>query len=273
MADYPDLLCANLIQAYSAVYLRNSANTALTEDTVYRLTHLTDRARGSCWKGATGVSEQRIVWDMGSTITCDTVVLDKGFTLTGCTHVYVEHCATDASSDGSWTEAKDISSPDNASVYWYRFTAATKRWWRIRLISLTAQPVIQNFWLGKHIQLTFGPQSIDPYAAESVGSSVVGASGGTQQVPRYSRRFFRAFFQDLKDNEYDLLMGTSSVGGLWTQAWEDRKNWWWLQWPGKQDDDVTDSDYFPLYLNCRGTPKDFPFDTTRSGVVEAWEVK
>lgn len=272
MADYPDLLCANLIEDYDAVEYRNSSETVLTEDTVYRLTHLTDRSRNSCWKGSATESEQRIVWDMGSgeTITADTFIIDSGFTLTGCSSLVVQH----SSDDSSWSDALTYTSPATAVVYWKAFTSATKRYWRVRLVGLTAQPIIQNLWIGKRIDLTFGPQSVDPYAAESVGSDVDGASGGTQTVPRYSRRFFRASFEGLTDTEYDLLMGTSSVGGLWTQAWKDRKNWWWLQWPGTQDDDVTDSDYFPLYLNCRGTPKDFPLYTTRrSGMVEAWEVK
>jgi len=269
VAEYPNILARNAIQS-ATVTLKNSINGDLVEDSVFRLTHLTDRSRMSKFKGDGSATEQRIVWSFtdaqvaegGIAQNLNTFVLDKNFTLTGgSAAAYLDYSTT--ANFASYETPVSLTDLDSDSIYWRTFTAVTRKYWRLRITGLTVAPEIFNVWLGARIILTFGPAGdFDPYEEEIAGEPVHGASGGFQWTQRFRRRVLRANFENLIDSQYDLL------DSLWTQAGRDGKNWWWLTWPATEPTD-------PLYLNCEGRAKRFAFyrGATRGGSLEAFEVK
>ena len=157
-----------------------------------------------------------------------------------------------------------LSGLDNNRIYWNQIQPCTKAHWSILLEGLDNMqrpPSIFNIWLGKRIELTFGPYGdFDPYEEEIVGEPVHGAAGGFQWTQRYRRRVLRAVFENLTDSQYAL------IAQWWEQAAREGKNWWWLTFPVSEPED-------PLYLNCEGTAKRFAISqTVRYGTIEAWEV-
>ncbi|MEA2064393.1 MAG: hypothetical protein U9P14_11885 [Gemmatimonadota bacterium] len=258
MAEYPHILAANAIENASHT-LENGAGTGLAEDPVYRLAHLGDRSRLSKWRGHSSNQVQRVKWLFGEPVQCDTFVLDKNFNFNPGATLKLQHSA-----DGStWTTALTLEDLQSDSIYWRSFTDTARPLWSILIEGLTCAPGIFNLWLGKRIELNFGPSgNFDPYEEETVGENVHGASGGFQRVHRYRRRVFRAFFENLIDSQYCLL------GQWWQEAGCEGKNWWWLTWPESEPGD-------PLYLNCEGTARRFGFyrGSARSGEIAAWEVK
>lgn len=257
MAEYPHMLSRNLLQEASSTTL------SFTEDSVYRVTHLTDRSRQSqCWGSAS--DPLWIRWNFASAVEMDTFVLDKGFTLTGAT-VKFQHSA-----DGSsFTDVVSLSSLDNTAVYWRTFTAVSKQYWRLYITGLTAVPKITNVWGGSRISLTFGPYGdFDPWATEVIGDGTSGAAGAFQFTKRYNRRMLAAGFENLTDSMYTLIKQWKSEAG------DDGKNFWWLSYPTTFVSDYTDSDYFPVYYNTQGGRVSFPFsqgESVRHGTIEAYE--
>lgn len=258
MAEYPHILSKNLLQD------ADSTSLSFTEDSVHRVTHLTDRSRQSSWWGS-GTGTHTITWNYSSAQEMDTFVLDKNFTLTGAT-IYFQHSA-----DGvSFTNVVTISGLDSDDTYWRTFTAVSKQYWRLRITGLTAAPKIANLWAGKRIELTFGPYGeFDPWASEVVGDGATGTSGGHQYTRRYIRRVLRANFEHLNDTKYALMK-------QWrTEAGDLGYNFWWLAYPTTRAGDPTDSDYYPVYYNTQGGSVTFPFalgESTRHGSIEASEV-
>jgi hypothetical protein len=240
---------------------------------VYRITHLTDRSRLSKWQGRPDKAVQRLVWSFtDGARQIDTLVLDRNFDITGAVPAITLQYAD--SGTGPWTTARKsngvddviLSSPDSASIHWIALTPQTRQHWSILIQGLTDMqrpPSVFNLWLGKRIELTFGPSgAFDPYEEETVGENVHGAAGGYQRVHRYRRRVLRAGFDNLTDSQYEL------IDQWWQQAGREGKNWWWLTWPESRPED-------PLYLNCESGVKRFGLyrGATRSGTIEAWEVK
>jgi len=258
MAEFPHILSQNLLQD------AGSTSLSFTEDSVHRVTHLTDRSRQSSWWGS-GTSVHTITWNFASAQNMDTFVLDKGFTLSGAT-VYFQH-----STDGvSFTNVVTISGLDSGDTYWRTFTAISRQYWRLRITGLTAQPKIPNVWAGKRIELTFGPfGEFDPWASEVVGDGTTGTGGGQQFTRRYIRRVLRASFEGLNTTRYAFL-----------KSWRDQAgdlgyNFWWLTYPTTRANSPTDSDYFPIYYNTQGGMVSFPFaqsEAMRHGSIEASEV-
>ncbi|MBN2289444.1 MAG: hypothetical protein JXQ83_08945 [Candidatus Glassbacteria bacterium] len=272
MAEYPHILAENTLEE-ATVAFTDGAGNSLAEDPVYGIVHLADRSRLSKWRGDPAAASQRLIWSFaGGPRQVDTLVLDRNFDLTGdsprLTLQYAESGA------GPWTTAKKsngaddvvLSGLDSGSIYWTALSPCTKQHWSVLLQGLSGMqrpPSIFNLWLGRRIELTFGPSGgFDPCEEETVGENVHGAAGGFQRVHRYRRRVLRAGFDNLNDAQYEL------IGQWWCQAGRDGKNWWWLTWPVSRPDD-------PLYLNCEGGAKRFGLyrGATRSGTIEAWEVK
>ena len=258
MSEFPHILSQNLLQEAS------STSLSFTEDSVHRVTHLTDRSRQSSWWGS-GTAIHTITWNFGAAQEMDTFVLDKGFTLTGAT-VILQH-STDAV---SFTNVVSISGLDSDNTYWRMFTAVSKQYWRLRITGLTAQPKISNLWAGKRIELTFGPFGpFDPNETEIVGDGTTGTGGGQQFARRYTRRVLSANFEHITDTQYLLI-----------KSWRDQagdlgKNFWWLTYPDTRADAPTNSDYFPVYYNTQGGGVSFPFaqsDAQRRGSINANEV-
>ena len=272
MAEYPHILADNLIED-ATVSFTDGLGNSLSEDPVYRIAHLADRSRLSKWQGDSSAATQRIIWSFsGGSKQIDTFVLDKNFDLTGDSPTVTLQYAD--SGAGPWTTAKKSNGTDDVvladlesdSIYWVALSPQTKQHWSLLLQGLSNMerpPSIFNLWLGKRIELTFGPTgAFDPYEEETVGENVHGAAGGFQRVHRYRRRVLRSNFDNLTDSQYSL------IDQWWQQAGREGKNWWWLTWPVSQATD-------PLYLNCEGSTKRFGLyrGATRSGTIEAWEVK
>jgi hypothetical protein len=272
MAEYPQILAENVIEE-ATVALVGASGENLEEDPVYRMVHLADRSRLSKWQGHPTAATQRIIWSCtGGATQVDTFVLDRNFDITGSSPSATLQYADNAT--GPWTTAKKsngtddmvLTGLDSVSTYWTALSPQTKPHWSLLLQGLDGMlrpPSIFNLWLGKRIELTFGPTgAFDPYEEETVGESVHGAAGGFQRVHRYRRRVMRAGLDNLTDAQYEL------IDLWWQKAGRDGKNWWWLTWPASRPDD-------PLYLNCEGSSKRFGLyrGATRSGTLEAWEVK
>jgi hypothetical protein len=260
MAEYPQILAANELER-AVVSFTSGAGQPLAEDPVYRLAHLADRSRLSMWRGAVpGPAEQRVVWTFPSPAACDTFVLDRNFVLNPGAALYLDWSG---SSDFSvFGTVVSLLSPDSLSIHWCAFPAVTAGFWRMRLCGLTVAPRIFNLWLGRRIELAFGPsRDFDPHEEELVGEPVHGASGGFQWTQRYRRRVLRAGFENLTDSQY------AQIDRWWAQAGRDGRNWWWLTFPVSEPGD-------PLYLNCEGGARRFAFNNAvRSGSIEAWEVR
>jgi len=258
MSEFPHILAQNKLEQAASVSFTDGSGNPMIENEVYPLAHLTDRSRGSLWKGATGKSEQRVAWGFDSAVEMDTFVLDRNFTIEGASAtVYFQHSANGT----SWTTAATISGLGSGSIYWRTFNAVSRQFWRLRITGLSAQPQIYNLWAGKRIELTFGPYGdFDPYEEEIVGEAVHGASGAFQWNQRFRRRVLRAAFENLINSQYELLEL------WWNQAAGEGKNWWWLTFPQSEPVD-------PLYLNCEGAPRRFAITrTVRYGTIEAREV-
>lgn len=259
MSEFPHILAQNKLEEADSVSFTDGSGNALSEDENYPLAFLTDRNRGSLWKGVAGESEQRVTWFFSAAVELDTFVLDKGFTLEGgSATIYFQHSANGT----DWTTVVTISGLSNNLIYWRTFIAVSRQYWRIRITGLSAKPQIFNLWAGKRIELTFGPYGeFDPYQEEKIGEMVAGAGGSSQWVFRFKRRVLQAEFANLTDAKYDLL------ALWWTQAGAEGKNWWWLTYPTSEATD-------PLYLNDGGAMKRFPFSqTVRHGILTADEVK
>lgn len=266
-AEYPHILADNKLAAADNTYFRDSSDDDLDEHSIYLLDYLADGSRGSMFQGDSNASEQRIIWDLGSAIECDTMVLDKSFTLTGG-KVYLDH-ATEI--DGEYTNLGDatITPLTSTLIYWRTFTAVTKQFWRLRITSLSSPPpLIYNFWVGKRIELAdFGSYGdFDPWEEEKVGDAVRGAAGGFAWNHRFKRRVIRTSFENITDTQYAKLKS------WWDQALDEGKNWWWLTFPTTRSGSPADADYFPVYCNDEGGSLQFPFSTVRRGGVTGYEV-
>ncbi|HUU29385.1 MAG TPA: hypothetical protein VM123_16400 [archaeon] len=259
MAEYPHILARNYLEQ-ATVSLSDDSGNPLAEDPVYRLAYMADRSRLSKWYENDYASGIRVTFAFPESVAADTWVLDRNFNITGPSAAVQLQSSADGN---SYATVDTIPGPlDSDSIYWRTFPAQTKAYWRIRLTGLTRPVSIFNLWLGKRIELGFGPYGdFDPYEEEIVGEPVHGASGGFQWTQRFRRRVLRAAFQNLTDSQY------SSLEDWWTQAGREGKNWWWLTYPSSEAAD-------PLYLNCEGTARRFAFSqTVRYGTIEAWEVK
>ena len=170
-------------------------------------------------------------------------------------------CATSSDFSAGLETVVSLAGLDSRNIYWRAFSPRSRRWWRLRLTGLNSAPHIFNLWLGRRIELNFGPmRDFDPFEEEIVGEPVHGASGGFQWTQRYRRRVLNASFENLNDNALALLER------WWSEAARDGLNWWWLTWPISRPDD-------PLYLNCEGTPRRFSMTgPVRAGSIEAREV-
>lgn len=264
MAEYPHILAANALEQAAL-----SSNVA--EDPVFRLVHLADRSRLSKWvgpwSGSQSVQEVRFsftdeqVAPDGAAAALDTFVLDRSFVLSPGATLSLE-CATSSNYGSGLETLVTLSNLDNAQTYWRQIPARSRRWWRLRLSGLSAAPHLFNLWLGRRIELTFGPTGeFDPFEEEIVGEPVHGALGGFQWTQRYRRRVLKAGFENLNEARYSL------IERWWREAGRDGLNWWWLTWPASRPDD-------PLYLNCEGASRRFALaGSLRSGTLEAREVK
>ena len=161
-----------------------------------------------------------------------------------------------------------IEYPDDDDIYWRTFTSQTKQYWRLRITGLTARPKIPNFWAGARIELDMGPTGdFDPDEEEVIGEPAHGTSGGFQWTHRFRRRVINAEFRDVNDTQF------ADITSWWEQAGREGENWWWLTYPDTRAASPTDSDYYPVYVNCEGTARRWPYSTTvRSGAIRAFEV-
>jgi hypothetical protein len=259
MAEFPHILAKNLLED-AAVSLSSDSGASLTEDQVYRLIYLADRSRLSKWYEDDYAGGLRIVFAFSNPVEADTWVLDRNFLIPGSSAaIQLQNSANGT----AWNTVDTISAPlDTGKVYWRTFSAQSRAYWRFRLTSLAGPVSIFNLWLGKRIELSFGPYGdFDPYEEEIVGEPVYGSSGGFQWTQRFRRRVLRVEFANLTDTQYAL------IENWWSQAGRDGKSWWWLTYPVTRPDD-------PLYLNCEGSGKRFAFSqTVRYGALEAREVK
>ena len=266
MIEYPHILATNLLETVTHRY-ENLEGGALAENLLYRLAYLTDRSRLSKWSGEATPSSQRIRWEFGAAVTADTFVLDRSCVLNSGATLTVEYSSTGDSED--WhpvqTGGQDfqISTISGDEIYWTEFdTAISAPYWSVRLDNVTEAPIMFNLWLGKRIELTFGPAgTFDPYQEELVGDSLLGVAGGFQRVHRYRRRVLSAFFSNLTDDQAALLQQ------WWREAGRDGRNWWWVTFPANEA-------YDALYVNCESSGRRFGFENgvTRSGAIEAREV-
>lgn len=264
-AEYPHVLSQNRLEDAENTYFRDGSNNNLTEHSTYLLDYLTDRSRGSMWQGDSSASEQRVIWDLGEALECDTMVLDKNFTLTGG-KLYLDHAT---SLGGTYTNVVTITALTSTLVYWRTFTAVSKQFWRLRLTTLSAPPPkIFNFWVGKRIEFSdFGSYGdFDPWEEEKTGDAVRGASGGFAWNHRFARRVIRTDFRNLTDTQW------AKIKSWWDQALDDGKNWWWVTFPTTQADSPNTVAYHPIYCNDEGGALKFPLGTTRSGGVTGYEV-
>jgi len=199
MAEYPHALTDNLLADAATTSFTDGSGNGLTQDTIYRLTHLTDLSRQSQWWGVTGQSEQRVIWAFSANQTIDCFVLDRGFTLTGTVVVYFDYSANGT----DYTNATSISSPDTDVIYWKTFTSQAKTYWRLRITGLTAQPKIPNVWAGLRTQFDFAPMGdFDPYAKKVTGDMAQGMSGNQTFTRRFVQRTIRAGFENITDSQY-----------------------------------------------------------------------
>lgn len=263
MSEYPHILACNALS-------RAVVGSTVQEDPVFRLVHLADRSRLSKWVGPWSgwESVQEVRWSFTAEQTTpgavaaelDTFVLDRGFVLNSGSELKLE-CALSSDFNTGLETVLTLSGPDSRHAHWRAFSPRTRRWWRIRLTGLNAAPHLFNLWLGRRIELTFGPMGdFDPFEEEIAGEPVHGVSGGFQWTQRYRRRVLSASFENLNDSALALLER------WWSEAAREGLNWWWLTWPVSRPDD-------PLYLNCEGTPRRFAIHgSVRAGSIEAREV-
>jgi len=264
-AEYPHVLAQNRLEDAENTYFRNGSNNNLTEHSIYLLDYLTDRSRGSMFQGNGSASEQRVIWDLGEALECDTMVLDKNFTLTGG-KLYLDHAT---SLGGSYTNVVTITALTSTLIYWRTFIAVSKQFWRLRLTTLSAPPPkIFNFWVGKRIEFSdFGSYGdFDPWEEVKTGDAVRGAAGGFAWNHRFAQRVIRTDFRNLTDTQW------GKIKSWWDQALDDGKNWWWLTFPTTREDNPNDATYFPVYCNDEGGALKFPFGTTRNGGIAGYEV-
>ncbi len=264
MAEYPHILAANALE-------KAALSSTVAEDPVYRLVHLSDRSRLSKWAGPWTGSErtQEVRFTFtdeqtapgGAAESLDTFVLDRHFILNPGAALSLQ-CAQSSDFSAGLETMLTLANLDSAKTYWRAIPPRSRRWWRICLSGLAGAPHIFNVWLGRRIELTFGPVGeFDPFEEEIVGEPVHGASGGFQWTQRYRRRLLRANFENLNEARHAL------IERWWREAGQDGRNWWWLTWPVSHPDD-------PLYLNCEGISRRFALNgAMRSGVIEAREVK
>ena len=277
MIEYPHILATNILVNGAPTYQREYPITEspyvgvnnLGEDKLYRLAHLTDKSRLSKWLGTIETSNdvQRIKWDYNTDVTADTFVLDRSCVFNPSATLTVEYSATESPDDWQAVQVDgqdlQLTGISEDEIYWIKFDSAiSAQYWSIKLENVTQAPIIFNLWLGKRIELTFGPTgSFDPYQEELVGDSLLGAAGGFQRVHRYRRRVISAFFSNLTDDQANLLQQ------WWKEAGRDGRNWWWVTFPTNEASDA-------LYLNCESSGRRFGFENgvTRSGSIEAREV-
>jgi len=269
MPDFPHILAKNYLEDSTITYKKSDGSDA-TEDEVYIKEHLIDRSRISKFVGE-NTTPQYLIFDLAEEKECDCFVLDKDFIISGGAgrHLKLQHSAAD---DGETfdTDAVDLNNAilaDNSLPIWKTFVAVSRRYWRIRLEGLTAAPEIFNIWLGKRIQLTFGPYGdFDPWEEESVDNPLRSESGGFQNVHYYSFRKFSFSWENLTDTQMTLL------DQWWDEAGSTGLNWWFLWEPDNYEDNPGESNA-PVYLNSAGMNRKFGFDrSVRSGVIEGMEV-
>jgi hypothetical protein len=266
MIEYPHILATNLLVNGAHGY-ESLGGTDLQEDAIYRLAYLTDRSRLSKWCGVGAPSSQRIRWEFTEAVTADTFVLDRSSFLNTEAVLTVQYSETGDFEDWHTVRVGEqnfqLSTVSEEEIYWTEFDSEiSARYWSVRLDNVTTAPIIFNLWLGKRIELTFGPTgTFDPYQEELVGDSLLGAAGGFQRVHRYRRRVLSAFFSNLTDDQANLLQQ------WWREAGRDGRNWWWVTFPRNEAHDA-------LYLNCESAGRRFGFENgvTRSGSIEAREV-
>ncbi len=257
MPEFPQFLARNLI-GEAGIALTDLQGRPLAEDPVYRLAHLGDRSRLSCWRGEGVSGGLCLTFAFPAPVKADTWVLDRWFELPGAT------ATLETSLDGgAWSLVDSLPAPiDRTRAHWRSFPLAERRYWRLRLTGLTGPATIFNLWLGRRIELTFAPHGeFDPHEEEVVGEPVHGASGGFHWTQRFRRRVLRAEFRNLTEGQLALL------DQWWEEAPSEGRSWWWLSFPQSAPDD-------PLYLNCEGLTRRFALSrTVRNGVIEAREVR
>jgi len=266
MADLPHILAKTFFEDAAITY-------DATEDGVYVKEFLADRSRLSKFKGE-NTTPQHLIFDLASAKEADCFVLDNDFVIAGGSgrHLKLQHSATVETDNGTtWdVDAVDLNNTALAVTtlpIWKTFTAASRRYWRIRLEGLTASPEIFNVWLSKRIQLTFGPYGdFDPWEKESVDTPTRSSGGGFQNVHHYSFRKFSFPWENLDDAKMALL------DEWWLYAGDLGRNWWFLWQPTAYAASPTASNA-PVYINSAGMNRKFGFyRSIRQGVINGVEV-
>jgi hypothetical protein len=168
---------APIILAQNILELGTPTATDTDADTAYSVLHLTDRRTYTYWLGASAGTKY-VTIDCGTPVPADALGIIGHNLYTATATVSVEWSA-----DGvSWTEALAGFTPTSDKAFLKTFTAATKRYWRLKIVTASIAAKIAVVFLGSRVTFprTWSHPSrgaFDPLPEKIVASSVRSKAG------------------------------------------------------------------------------------------------
>jgi len=178
--------------------LENSTVTTTNENTDYPKWRLHDRDVGKLFKG-TSTANHTIKADQGATIQhdADTLIIPAGHNLYGGAQIDWEYSANDA----DWYDMATAWAGAAGQIVKEISGAQTKRYWRLVLTSLAANPEIPELWMGERLELS----NVVPWGYQE------GTKGNINKFESLSGRpHFLELGEDREYRSYDIKLYSSA---------------------------------------------------------------
>lgn len=152
--------------------LTGATLTATGTESGYDVENILDQKTFTFWKAAAH-GTNNLTADFGSAVAADTIgICGHNLYTVGAT-IYVEY-STDNS---NWSEAAHVT-PANNKALMLTFTAATKRYWRLRIVNSSGAPMIAVFYLGSKVAFEYPANTPQNIVDEGINAVEEMSKGG-----------------------------------------------------------------------------------------------
>lgn len=152
--------------------LTSAAITATGTASGYDVENILDEKTFTYWKAAAS-GTNNLTADFGSAVAADTLAICGHNLKTVSATIYVEH----SSDNSSWTTAATLT-PGSDKALMITFTGATKRYWRLRIVNSSGQPMIAVMYLGSKMQFEYPAETPQNIIDEGINAVEEMSKGG-----------------------------------------------------------------------------------------------